>query len=279
MRNDNIKAIVSLDGSIKYQYSTLKTSPFFDIEKVDVPFIHLAQKDIPQEVMDTEGTDPKLNNEFEFYDSLKYSSAYKLKFNDLTHSNFSTIGVLFSERDKRQDKSDAEIMASHRLVSMYVLNCLNASLKGDKNAMTFINNKPEANGIDGKIITYQAKKPQKRAFTLNDFNELAAKQHYKNLNSLYAEILKKHPEIELPEWQLNNLGLQLQYNPKTEERAISVFEFATFLYPESANLFDSLAEAYLYSGDLENAKVNFEKSRALDSQNQNPVNRLKELDK
>lgn len=42
MRNENIKAIVSLDGSIKYQFDTLKKSPFFNMEKVDVPFIHMA---------------------------------------------------------------------------------------------------------------------------------------------------------------------------------------------------------------------------------------------
>lgn len=86
MRNRNIKAMVSLDGSIKYQYGTLKKSPFFDIERVDVPFIHFAQKDIPERVLKEDQIDPSLNHQIEFYDSLVYSKAYRLKFHQLTHS-------------------------------------------------------------------------------------------------------------------------------------------------------------------------------------------------
>ena len=70
MRNEGIKAIVSLDGSIKYQYQTLKKSPFFNLEKVDVPFIHMAQKDIPEQVLLADNIDPTLNTQFTFYDSL-----------------------------------------------------------------------------------------------------------------------------------------------------------------------------------------------------------------
>jgi len=44
MRNGTIKAIVSLDGSIKYQYATLQKSPFASIENMNVPFIHFAQE-------------------------------------------------------------------------------------------------------------------------------------------------------------------------------------------------------------------------------------------
>lgn len=48
MQNRYIRAIVSLDGSIKYQYKTLKKSPFGAMDNMTVPFIHMAQKDIPK---------------------------------------------------------------------------------------------------------------------------------------------------------------------------------------------------------------------------------------
>jgi dienelactone hydrolase len=73
MKNSSIKAIVSLDGSIKYQYATLQKSPFSAIEKVDVAFIHMAQKDIPKEVMVEDKIDTTLNHKFDFYDDLVYS--------------------------------------------------------------------------------------------------------------------------------------------------------------------------------------------------------------
>lgn len=277
MRNENIMAVVSLDGSIKYQYSTLKESSFFNIERVDVPFIHMSQKDIPEQVLKEDGIDPKLNHDFEFYDRIENSRAYQLKFQSLTHSYFSTLGVLFQQRDQRQDKKDSEIMESYNLVSLYTLSFLNAFLKNDPVALNFIDNKPINNGIKKDLITHQYKLPEKRKFTFEDFNELASKQHYENLEELYTTILKTDPEVQLPEGNLNNLGLQLLFNRETSQQGIRVLLFATSLYPNSANLYDSLAEAYLFVGDKEQAKINFEKSLELNSQNQNAIDRLKQL--
>jgi tetratricopeptide (TPR) repeat protein len=277
IRNDNIKAILSLDGSIKYQYTTLKSSPFFDIKKVDVPFIHMSQKDIPEQVLNEDKIDAGLNYKFEFYHSLVNSLAYQLKFNNLTHSYFSTLGVLFQTRDIRQDNSNSEIMESYKLVSLYTLNFLNAFLKNNANAIKFLNREPSDNGIEKTLITWQYKQPTNSRFSFQDFNELAAKQNYRNLKKLYESLINQHPTMEIPEGDLNNLGLQLVYNPKTSEQGINVFLLATTIYPSSANIFDSLAEGYLYIGNKNKAMINFQRSLKLNPENLNAINRLKEL--
>ena len=277
MRNESIKAIVSLDGSVKYQYNTLKKSPFFNIEKVDVPFIHMAQKDIPKKVLEEDHINEELNYKFEFYENLTYSKAFQLKFHHLTHAYFSTLGVLFQDRDKRQDKSDLEIMHSYKLVSTYTLKFLDAFLKNDANALIFLENQPSENGIKNDLISQQTKQAQGKVFNFEDFNNLAAKQHYKNLKELYALTLKEIPSMELPEGNLNNLGLQLVFNPETSKQGINVLLLATDIYPNSSNLYDSLAEAYLFVGNKKMAIENFEKSLTLNAQNQNASQRLKEL--
>jgi Dienelactone hydrolase and related enzymes len=279
MRNEDIIAIVSLDGSVKYQYGTLKKSPFFNMGKVDVPFIHMAQKNIPEHVLVEDKIHPDLNTTFEFYDSLTNSKAYQLKFHNMTHSYFSTLGVLFQPRDERQDKSDSEIMESYRLVSRYALNFLDAFLKSDPKALKFLNSDPSQNGIAKDVLDYQTKEPQEKGFGFNDFNELAAKQNYSNLNALYESLLKEHPTLALPEGKLNNLGLQLVFNPKTSAHGINVFLLATTLYPNSSNLYDSLAEAYLFLGDKDKAVASFKKSLNLNPQNQNAIDRLEQLRK
>ncbi len=279
MRNKNIKVIISLDGSERYQYTKLKKSPFFNPEKMDIPYMHLAQKEIPERVLKEDNINAELNQKFELYDSIVHSDAFQLKFHNLTHSHFSTLGVLFEPRDERQDRSDLEIMESYKLVTEYTLNFLNAFLKDDTNALKFLENEPSANGVKKGLITKQSKKPLNKTFNFQDFNELASKQNYENLNELYKSILEMNPMMELPEGSLNNLGLQLVFNPKTSQTGIKVFLFATGIYPNSANLFDSLAEAYLFIGDKEKAIENFKKSLKLDSQNQNAVERLKLLRK
>ncbi|THV58334.1 alpha/beta hydrolase [Flagellimonas alvinocaridis] len=278
-RNDNIKAIVSLDGTERYQYALLEQSYFFDAEKIDVPYLHMAQKDIPDIVLKEDKIDAELNIKFQLYDSISRATAYRLKFHDLTHSYFSTLGVLFADRDKRQDKTDSEIMESYKWVSVYTLQFLNAVLKKDDNALHFIENNPSENGVADGLITQSIKPSKKRAYTFQDFNDLASIQNYKNLPQLYDSIVKSHPAFTIPEGNLNTLGLQLVFNPKTSSEGIEVFLLATRLFPDSANLYDSLAEGYLYIGNTEKAIESFEKSLALNPKNQNAINRLEQLKK
>ncbi|MGS2739165.1 dienelactone hydrolase family protein [Sinomicrobium sp. M5D2P17] len=276
-RNDNVKAIVSLDGTERYQYALLKQSPFFAAQKIDVPYMHMAQKDIPGIVLKEDNINAELNTKFQLFDSLSKSKAYRLKFHNLTHSYFSTLGVLFENRDKRQDKSDAEIMESYKWVAMYTLNFLDAALNKDKNALKFIENNPRDNGVTNSLVTLKIKQPEKEEYTFRDFNDLASDRNYENLLQRYDSIAKIHPSFKIPEGHLNYLGLQLVFNPDTSDQGINVFLLATKLYPNSANLYDSLAEGYLFVGSKVKAIENYEKSLELNSQNQNAVDRLKQL--
>jgi hypothetical protein len=45
MRNDNIKSLICLDGTIRYDSKLFKKSPFADISKIDIPFLYLASKE------------------------------------------------------------------------------------------------------------------------------------------------------------------------------------------------------------------------------------------
>ena len=277
MKNAQIKAIVSLDGSVRYNYKLLMQSPFADIAKVNVPFIHMAQKVIPDEVLKADKINPTLNTEFKFFDALQYSKAYKLRFHDLTHAYFSTLGVLFQKRDARQDKSDTKIMASYRWLGWYTLQFFNAFLKKERNALKFMDNVPADNGIPAGLVSSVAKEPKPRSFSFRDFNELAAQRKYNNLLELYASVKKKYPRLQLGEGYFNNLGLQLGFNKATSQQGIRVLELATQLYPKSANLYDSLGELYFFINNKPKAIQNFKQSLKLYAQNTHAIQRLKQL--
>jgi Tfp pilus assembly protein PilF len=68
---------------------------------------------------------------------------------------------------------------------------------------------------------------------------------------------------------MNQAGYQLLQAGKTEE-AISAFKTNITRYPASANVYDSLAEAYEKSGRLELARPNYEKAHQLGQQNGDP---------
>ncbi|OEK00546.1 alpha/beta hydrolase [Roseivirga sp. 4D4] len=278
-RNDKVKAIVSLDGSERYQYGTLTQSNFFGPQHIDVPYIHMAQKDIPDAVLKEDKVDSELNWKFQLFDSITNSQAYQLKFHNLTHSHFSTLGVLFADRDTRQDKADSEIMVSYHWLAKYTLNFLEAILNEGDKALKYIENKPSANGLTDRLLSHKTKAPKEKVFDFRNFNDLAFAQNYKNLPELYTSTTREHPSFKIPEGNLNTLGLQLVFNPNRSQQGINVFLLATQLYPNSSNLYDSLAEGYLFMGDDQKAIESFEKSLELNSGNQNAISRLKQLKK
>lgn len=277
MKNRNISAVVSLDGTERYNYPVLEKSPYFNLDRFNVPYIHFAQKNIPEEVLTSDDIPAELNYKFQFYDALKYSNAYSYKFHDLTHSNFGAIGVLFSYRDKRQDKSDEKIMDSYKLLSQHTLHFLNATLKNDMQARRFIENSPDKNNISENLVTKKMKKSLPKEFGSKDFQDLALSQGFRDLIPLYKKTLAKHPKLKLQEGMLNNLGLRLSFNAGKLEQGINVFLLAVHIYPNSANLYDSLALAYLYNNDIKNAIANYKRSLELNPKNQNAINRLKKL--
>jgi len=277
MKHKNVRAIVSLDGTERYNYAELKKSPYFNLDKFTIPYIHFAQKEIPKEVLDSDKIPAELNYTFQLYDSLKYSNAYSYRFHDLTHSYFSSFGVLFANRDKRQDKSDVKIMTSYKVLSEHTLQFLNATLRNDRYSKEFIENDPVKNGLSETLISKKMKLAKSREFDYKDFNDLAFNQGYQDLIPLYKRTIKEHPKLELQEGMLNTLGLRLSFNSKQIEQGVNVFLLALHIYPKSANLYDSLAEGYFYNKDFKNAISNYKKSLELNPENQNAIDRLKLL--
>ncbi len=93
---------------------------------------------------------------------------------------------------------------------------------------------------------------------------------------------KKHNEdnswIPFSEARMNALGYQKLQAGEVAE-AIELFKLNVMAYPESANTYDSLGEAYMKTGDNENAIIHYRKSLELNSENDNAKKMLRELEK
>lgn len=75
------------------------------------------------------------------------------------------------------------------------------------------------------------------------------------------------------QWDINKLGYEY-LRSKNYDDAISVFELNAALHPESLNVFDSLAEAYLKKGDSLKAYENFKKAYASNNRNKKALRYL-----
>jgi hypothetical protein len=97
----------------------------------------------------------------------------------------------------------------------------------------------------------------------------------------YQEVKDKHQKLysySFFEGVIQELGLDLMKENKMKE-AIVVFRFNTFAFPDSADAWELLGDAYAKSGDSQQAIVNFEKSLQLNPQNAKLKEKLEQLRK
>jgi predicted alpha/beta superfamily hydrolase len=87
--------------------------------------------------------------------------------------------------------------------------------------------------------------------------------HYKALSAKY-----KYPILP-PEGMVNNVAYMFLGTGKTDQ-AIAIFQANVEHYPNSANCYDSLAEAYEKTGKLDLAKQNYERAVQIGEKNHDP---------
>lgn len=90
-----------------------------------------------------------------------------------------------------------------------------------------------------------------------------ADAHYKKLSEKFGY------SIPTPENLINNIGYQFLFENKPDD-AIATFKVNVERYPASANVYDSLAEAYERSGRIDLAEPLYDKAHVLAQQNNDP---------
>jgi hypothetical protein len=99
-------------------------------------------------------------------------------------------------------------------------------------------------------------KEEHRLILLNLINELNLFATKKSEEVIQQILNECEREGLLGEGDINMLGYDYLYQPKTVELAEVIFKINTIIYPNSANAFDSYAEALMMKGDLDSALLN-----------------------
>lgn len=102
------------------------------------------------------------------------------------------------------------------------------------------------------------------------------KSGYKNAVEEVKNIRKTKNDFELTENEINTWGYKL-IKEKRMPDALEIFKLNVYLYPASANVFDSLGEIYAELGDTQLAIKNYEQSLKLNPENSNAGQQIKEL--
>lgn len=138
--------------------------------------------------------------------------------------------------------------------------------------------KDKAHLLQVRCITCHQGQP--RPLTLDQvLSEIIAKEGVQAAIKKYHELRDRFYgglTYDFREGPLNALGYQLLAENDLNG-AIAIFKLNVEMNPNSFNVYDSLAEAYMKTGNKEQAIANYKKSLELNPQNRNATKMLEEL--
>lgn len=269
-KDSRIRALVTLDGSIRYWPNIVKQSQYLTPARVTAPMLYIAAA--PKAVEDTAAD---VNRDQSFLAKMKYADLYKVTMYPYVHANFSAMfGQRLQGNYGAYDKD--ELSTANDWVETYVRRFLDAYLKGDVAARAFLDTPVAKTGAPRHLLTIDVNKstgaPPTRAAFAAELNRAG----FEKALATYQAFKTRDPGFEIDETELNRWGYQRLAAGDTH-MAVGVLKLAADLHPDSWNAFDSLGEAYAADGDKARAVAAYRQSLVLNPKNENGAVQLKVL--
>ena len=277
MRNPGIRAFLSLDSGILFDQGLgiPRTHPHYQESRFVIPWMHLTQDRFVRYFRD------RLKQE-SLIDRKAYGASYLGSVPTDNHGCFTSYALQGLENavPGYWGPVSGDPVALHREMCRLAGLFFDGYLKNEQQALYDLNRSAGTTANQNQSIDLQFKPgktpPPSRASMIHAVIN-------RGLMNTLPEIeneLKTYTAGELfDENELNWLGYHFLYWWGREDEAVEVFRLLVRLFPESANAFDSLGEAYLRTGKTELAIENYRISLKLNPDNPNAKQILKQLEK
>jgi pimeloyl-ACP methyl ester carboxylesterase len=233
MKNPDVHAVVSLDSVMLFGdpvTEAWKQMPHFNLESVRVPVLHMVRSQFAKL------EDPKM------WEGLRYADRTYMLFDDpaLDHLDFQSIGYATSLTGLRAELAP-KIAANFDAFNRITLAFLDAQLKG----RSFT-----PKDQPGIKVTHLAAQPA--PFTAAELMNAVEEDGADAAINAYRRAWKSRNEPPVAEAALNLAGYTLLFSGRAAE-GLRLLALNAEACPSSANVYDSLADAYLAVGEKEKA--------------------------
>ena len=283
-RDSRIKALFALDGSMRYFPGLIKQSGYARPDQMRVPLLFFTQGDVSLEEQEGMLNDPDRMSGKNALNAWTHGDLITVRMLGLTHGEFSSM----FQRDENFWKGSAKYMKAdytradgttgYGWVARYTEMFLDAYLKQDAAARDWLKKTPAENGAPLHFLTASYRAGSGVPATFDSFREELHNKGFDHAAEVYAAFQKQDSGFKLDEGAINSWGYELLTAGHVPE-AIAVFKLNVSLNPDSGNVYDSLAEAYMKSGDKDHSIENYKKSLEKDPSNENAKEKLKELER
>lgn len=267
LRHLGIRAVACLDGQIAGRYrAAAEGNPFFEPDRQRAALMLLTSA--PEEELDRH-----------FYDGVRYADAYWLHFPDLPHIGFAS----WLLRQARLGAGPDQAERMERLTRAYGVACrqvrrfCDAYLKEDAAARAELQALAAAARDPEALFTGEMKVAQPAPPRPEEWLALVEEEGITAAAEVFRQAREHAPDqVLFDEGTMNRIGYRLLQAGQAAE-AIAAFRLNTEAYPTSANVYDSLGEAYANAGNRPAAIENYRRSLEINPGNENAVRRLEAL--
>jgi len=150
-KDGRIKALVSMDGAVRYYNTLMEQAKYAVPEQLKTPLLFLAQAPASME------TNIRIKEDMSgsFISRMINADVYLLTMYPMDHVHFGSSYIRLDDAAEYKEYSAEEVSAAYSLGARYILNFLNAYLKNDPSGLAYLANKPVTNGAAPHTMTMQ----------------------------------------------------------------------------------------------------------------------------
>lgn len=141
-KDDRIKALVSMDGAVRYYNSLVAEAKYAVPDKIKTPLLYLAQS--PASLEENIRIEQDLTGSF--IGRMSKADVYMLTMYPMQHVHFGSSFIRFDGGAGYKEYTPEEVSFAYSLGTRYVLHFLNGYLKGDRSGLVYLANRPVKNG-------------------------------------------------------------------------------------------------------------------------------------
>lgn len=252
-RNANVDAVVTFDGAITMpeELDLLVQVPGFELGSLRAAYLQLMVT--PEEAVFR----PK---DLRFWDALRYSDALMLQFHGVGHDDFAPGNLRMRLTTEPQEDRRSRLEEFSRTQLRYTLAFLDARLKGDAEARTFLEEAPEENGLRaGLVASWEAKEGIPPPPTREEFAGILRFRGPQDAEAVFRAVKETEPELELITPSVMGPLYMEAFQAGDLDASLAICRLWALGMPADVGPWFSMARVYRAMGDKEGAIAAYEK--------------------
>jgi tetratricopeptide (TPR) repeat protein len=255
-RDDRIRALVTLDGSLRAANDYVNGGPraarYVTPERLGIPLLYMTR--LQDE--GTIGTD--------LLARMRYAEIYLGTLDAASHLEFSSWSEHMAPDAAFAGRTRAQVAQTYGAMARMVERFLDARLKNDAPARRQLDEALAANRPPPGFVSFALRRAAGAPPTLDTFLDQLGQQGFDHIAAIYDRLHAQNPDLALDPLQTHDWGMKLLREHRPAD-AMQVFRLGVKLYPERFDfLYDGLGQAYEAAGERDAAIATYRQALALE---------------